>query len=155
MSVLNNGAAYLGGVLGLQVNRAAATLPATAQTPYFTVTGGKVLITGIVGEVTTAVQAQATTLQLIATPAAGTAVALSSAATDATGKEAGATITPAATLGGALSISNAGANVLSFGVGFVVRTGTIDLKTVATSTGATKWTVTYVPLDSGAAVVAA
>jgi hypothetical protein len=155
MSVLDDGAAYFKMLLGLKVSRAAATLPATAQTPYFTVAGGKVLLTGLIGIVTTIVQAQATTVQLIATPTVGTAVNLSNATGDVNGKEVGATICLATTLGGTLVVGNAGANAFPIGNYFVVQTGTIDFKTGATSTGATKWILSYIPLDAGATVVAA
>jgi hypothetical protein len=154
MSVLDDPAAYFKLLLGFRVNRNAATLPATAQTPYYTVAGGKVLITGITGIVTTAVQAQATTVQLIATPTVGTAVNLSNATGDLNGKEIGSTICLATTLGGTLVVGNAGANVFPIGNYFVVQTGTIDFKTGATSTGATRWVLSYIPLDSGASVVA-
>lgn len=147
-------AQYRNLLFGKKVDRAAAALPQTAQTAYFTVAGGRVLITGIIGEVTTAVQAQATTVQLIATPTTGTAVNLSNSTGDVNGKEIGATITLATTLGGTLVVNNAGANLVAPNY-FLVRTGTIDFKTAASSTGATKWTLFYVPVDDGASVVAA
>lgn len=155
MGVLDNLAGVRLAMFGGKVDRTAATLPATAQTPYFTVAGGRVLITAMIGEVTTAVQAQATTVQLIATPTSGTAVNLSNATGDVNAKEVGATIALATTLGGTLVVNNAGATVLPLVNGFVVRTGTIDFKTGATSTGATKWSLFYVPIDAGATVVAA
>jgi len=155
MSALNDLVAFRKMLLGLKVDRAAAALPQTAQTPYFTVTGGRILITNLIGEVTTAIQAQATTVQLIATPTSGTAVVLSNATGDINGKEVGSTIALAATLGGTLVVNNAGATVLPLANLFVVRTGTIDFKTIASSTGATRWSLFYVPLDDGAAVVAA
>lgn len=142
-------------LFGNKVDRAAAALPQTAQTPYFTVTGGRVLVTAIIGEVTTVIQGQATTVQLIATPGSGTAVNLSNSTGDINGKEVGATIALATTLGGTLVVNNAGATVLPLVNAFVARTGTIDLKTVASSTGATKWSLFYVPLDNGASVAAA
>lgn len=153
MSVLDDGTAYFKMLLGLKVARAAATLPATAQTPYFTVAGGKVLITGLIGIVTTIVQAQATTVQLIATPTVGTPVNLSNATGDLNAKEVGSTICLATTLGGTLVVAVAGANTFPIGNYFVVQTGTIDFKTGATSTGATKWYLSYLPLDAGATVV--
>jgi len=156
MAVLTPGAVLRKIALGTTVLRTAASLPQTAQTPYFTVSGGRVLITSMIGEVTTAIQAQATTVQLIATPTTGTAVNLSGSTGDINGKEIGATIAlPATATTGALLVSNAGANVTPLGYYTVVRTGTIDFKTGASSTGATKWLLTYVPLDDGASVVAA
>lgn len=155
MSVLDDPAAFFKMLLGFRVDRALATLPQTAQTPYFTVSTGKVLITNILGIVTTAIQAQATTVQLIATPTSGTAVNLSNATGDINGKEVGSTIALATTLGGTLVVGNAGANVLPMSNYFVVSPGTIDFKTGASSTGATRWVLSYIPLDAGAKVVAA
>lgn len=144
------------GTLGVTATRAAATLPQNVQTPYFTVAGGRVLITSLIGEVTTVVQAQSTVVQLIATPTTGTAVNLSNATGDINGKEVGATIVPSTTLGGTLVVANAGANILAMPQpGLLVRTGTIDFKTVVSSTGATKWFLTYIPVDDAATVVAA
>lgn len=155
MSVLNDPVAFRKMLWGLKVDRAAAALPQTAQTPYFTVAGGRVLINAILGEVTTVIQGQATTVQLIATPTSGTAVSLSNATGDINAKEVGATIALATTLGGTLVVNNAGATVLPLANSFVVRTGTIDFKTGASSTGATKWSIFYTPLDDGASIVAA
>lgn len=155
MSVLLDASAFRKSQWGLKVDRAAAALPQTAQTAYFTVAGGRVLINAMIAEITTVVQAQATTVQLIATPTAGTAVNLSNATGDINAKEVGATIALASTLGGTLVVNNAGANVTPLANAFIVRTGTIDFKTGASSTGATKWTLFYVPLDDGATVVAA
>jgi hypothetical protein len=155
VSVIIQGTQLQSILYGTRVDRAAASLPQTAQTAYFTVSGGRVLVTAILGEVTTAVQAQATTVQLIATPTSGTAVNLSNSTGDVNGKEIGATIALATTLGGTLVVNNAGATVLPLVNSFVVRTGTIDLKTAASSTGATKWSLWYVPLDASASVAAA
>jgi hypothetical protein len=155
MSVLNDPVAFRKAIYGLKVDRNAASLPQTAQTAYFTVAGGRVLLLAMIGEVTTIIQAQATTVQLIATPTTGTAVNLSNATGDINGKEVGSTIALATTLGGTLVVNSAGATVLPLVNSFVVRTGTIDFKTGASSTGATKWSLFYVPLDDGASVVAA
>lgn len=155
MSVIIQGTQLQSILYGTRVDRNAAALPQTAQTPYFTVTGGRVLITAMLGEVTTVIQGQATTVQLIATPTTGTAVNLSNSTGDVNGKEVGSTVALAATLGGTLVVNSAGATVLPLVNSFVVRTGTIDLKTAASSTGATKWSLWYVPLDASASVAAA
>jgi hypothetical protein len=155
MSVIIQGTQLQAVMFGTRVDRSAASLPQTAQTAYFTVSGGRVLVTGILGEVTTVIQGQATTVQLIATPTTGTAVNLSNSTGDINGKEVGATVALANTLGGTLVVNNAGATVLPLVNAFVVRTGTIDFKTGASSTGATKWSLWYVPLDASASVAAA
>ena len=61
---------------GLKVDRPTATLPQTTAHALFTVVGGRVAITQIVGEVTTIIQTQANNTKLTATPDIGTAVDL-------------------------------------------------------------------------------
>lgn len=142
-------------LLGQKVDRATANLPQTAQAPIFNVVGGRILLTSLVGEVTTAVQAQATTVQLIATPSSGTAVNLTNSTGDVNGKEIGATVVLPTTVGGTAVVANAGANLLTISGLLLLRTGTLDFKTGASSTGQMKWSLTYVPLDDGASVTAA
>ena len=59
MTTLNKLSTYRQQMFGAKVDRAAASLPQTAQTAYFTVAGGRVLVTAIIGEVTTIIQGQA------------------------------------------------------------------------------------------------
>lgn len=140
--------------LGFRVDKTSATLPATTTQNIFTVAGGRVLIKGLLGEVTTIIQAQATTLKVTAAPTVGTAVDLTSTV-DINAKEAG-TLLLAECDGTALVAANAGAGMSGIGEPFaIVNTGVIRIATGATSTGATKWTLWYVPLDEGASVVSA
>lgn len=137
-------------------NRVAATdysLVSETKT-LFNVTGGKVLITSLVGVVTTTITV-ANTVKLQANPTTGTTGDLC-AATDI-----GTTDTPAGDL---LSFQGLKGDSLLFGVGCVptlkqpvaVNTGTIEQVTTGTSPdGAITWVLTYVPLDNGAAVTAA
>lgn len=147
--------------LGFSVARNAAVLPATATTAYFTVAGGRVIITSLVGTCTTVCSATATTLAIGTTPTSGTASTTSIATAVAiTSKEVGTHVAVAASsgVGGALIVgTNASTPVYlpAQGVGFVLSAGTIDFTTSATNTGAFKWNLTYLPLDAGATVVAA
>lgn len=147
-------AEQLGGRMGEHyvTNRAPATLPATAGTAYFTVTG-KVKIYNIIGEVTTAVQAQANAIKLIATPTVGAAVDLC-ATVESNAAALGSLFTITGTLANAMIKTVSGA-VPSQASPVIVTAGTIDLSTAATNTGATKWTVVWEPLEPGAAVFAA
>lgn len=140
-------------ILGTRVDRAAATIPQTAQSAIFNVTGGRIVVTGLVGEVTTVIGGTATTLKVTGNPAVGSDVDLTSA-TAITSKEVGSLITLPLTLGSGLVVNSAGAGQLPSG-GFVVPVGTIDLVTSASTTGAIKWSLTYVPWDDGGAVTAA
>jgi len=134
------------------VSRTTATLPATTQTPYFTVTG-RVLVTQIVGEVTTEVQAQACNMDLWSNPTVGADVALC-AVVDINGDAVGTLYAITGTVTDAMISATSGAFTAQASA-LVVTAGTIDLKTSATNTGATKWTLHYIPLDSGSTVVAA
>lgn len=139
--------------LGFRVVRAAATLPATTATAYFTVSGGRILLTSILGEVTTIVQTQINNMKLISNPTTGTSVdmcAVLDISADEVGCLYGITGVPADALIG----TNAGlARAMTSRL--VIPIGAIELSCSATNTGATKWQLTYIPLDDGAYVVAA
>lgn len=143
----------------IQVVRAAATLPATTTDILFRVFGGRVLVHLIVGEVTTVIQAQATTLKITGkkldgTPAAvGTAVDLCATA-DGNAKEVGSLYIPLGS-GAAPVWSNAGSGLGTLGRNaFIQPQGELYITTGATSTGAMKWDLWYQPLDAGAYVAA-
>jgi hypothetical protein len=138
-------------VLGLRVDRALAT-HSGATTAYFTVAGGKVLLTGLVGEITTASGANACSWQH--TPTAGTAQPVS-AALD---------INPAL-VGDALTITGLGNGAMTYNAsatglpmmdvkGVVLTPGSLQFISAAAD-GATKWSLFYVPLEEGAYVTAA
>ena len=138
-------------LLGNRVSKATGTLTA-ATVSLFTVTGGKVLITSIVGQVTTAITV-ANSYKLQANPTTGTVADLV-AATDI-----GTTDTP---VGSLLGFTGVAADSITQGPGAVptlqrpiaVNTGGIEHVSAGTD-GAITWTLTYVPLDDGAAVAAA
>ena len=133
------------------VERATAVLPASTQTPYFTVSG-RVLITQIVGEVTVVFDGTANDIKLIANPTVGADVDLCVALT-VTGDAEGSIYNITGTLTDALVVATSGA-VISQASAVLVTAGTIDLHTTATdTTGSTKWTVHYIPLDEGSTVV--
>ena len=138
---------------GTKVSRSTQTIPQTAQAALFNVVGGRVLITSLVGQVTTVIGGTATTLTIVGNPTVGTDVNIATA-TAITSKEAGSLIGLAGTVGTALNVQSAGAGALPTS-GTVVNVGTVDWLTSASTTGAIKWDVTYVPLDNGASVTAA
>ncbi|MET8766327.1 hypothetical protein [Streptomyces sp. NPDC004658] len=141
--------------VGTKVDRATAALPQTTQSPIFTVAGGRVLVTGLVGEVTTVMGATATNLKVTANPTTGSDVDLAANAA-VTSKEVGSLITLPAASGSALVVKNGGGGgQFPAHNPYVVPVGTIDLVTDASDTGSVKWTLTYVPLDNGATVTAA
>lgn len=145
-----------GASLGIRVDRASAALPQTATGSIFTVAGGRIVVTSLVGEVTTILGATATTVTVVSTPTTGAATTLASA-TAVTSAAVGSWLTLPATLGSALVVTAvAGAVALpSLDLGLLVPVGAIQLTTSASDTGSVKWSLTYVPFDDAAAVTAA
>ncbi|MEV8032277.1 hypothetical protein [Streptomyces sp. NPDC086182] len=139
-------------LFGTAVSKAYTPLAVETKT-LFTITGGKVLITSIVGEVTTAITVAGTS-KLQANPTTGTTGDLC-AATDL-----GTTDTPAGDL---ISFQGLKGDSIVFGVGatptlkqpIVVNVGTIEQVNATGADGGITWTLTYVPLDNGASVAAA
>jgi hypothetical protein len=140
--------------LGINVSRATSNLPATAALNIFTVSGGRILIVSLVGEVTTIIQAQACTVKVTSTPTAGTAVDLSAVSASISALEVGGRLTLPAAAATALVTGNAG-GVIGSQAKWVVGIGNISYTTSATNTGQIKWDLAYVPLDVGSQVVAA
>lgn len=162
MSVIIQGTQLRQIAMGIKVEKAAFTLPASTSTAMFTVTGGRVLVTSLIGEVTTVLGATATNLNVTLDPTGANAVADLAAATvvtsDAVGTLYSVTGAPADLLSAAAVGNTQVPNYVAAVVtaqGFIVPAGSILLKTSATNTGATKWALTYIPYDDGASVAAA
>lgn len=143
-------------LLGNKVEEPAAVLPATATAHLFTVSGGRVVVTGLVGQCTTVCTSTATTVSVGHTPLTGTASTTALAtATAVTSAEVGSLVSLPITKGALLvNVLAGGAAQAPGSGGYVVPPGTIDITTSATNTGAFKWTLTYIPLDNGATVTA-
>ena len=139
--------------LGMRVDRATGTLPQTTQSALFTVTGGRVAITAIVGEVTTVIETKANDTKLVANPTTGTDVDLCTVL-DITADEVGCLYGITGTVGDAMIGANAGATQLPANA-VVVNAGTVDLNCAASNTGSVKWSIFYLPIDDGAYVTAA
>lgn len=139
-------------LLGTAVSKAYTPLVVETKT-LFTIAGGLCLVTSIVGEVTTAITV-ANTVKLQANPTTGTTKDLV-AATDI-----GTTDTPAGNLlsfqglTGDSILTGPGA-VPTIKQGIVVATGTIEQVTATGADGGITWTLTYVPIATGASIVAA
>lgn len=156
MTALNSGVGALLGTYGTLVSRATASLPATTTSTLFTIATGRVLITSILGEVTTVIQTQAnnTKLQFDPTDAGATQdlCAVLDITADAVGTMYSITGTPATAMGDALNFMSSDKMLAR---PLVLKPGGILLNCAATNTGSVKWALTYIPLDSGATVVAA
>lgn len=143
-------------LLGLKVDRATAVLPQTGLGNIFTVSGGRVVITSVVGEVTTVLGSGANSLTIGFAPTVGAG-------------------DPAVLGGGAVSLltapvgthigSNPGGDVFAdlatqAGIalphaGFVADPGSVTVTTTGSVTGSVKWSITYIPYEDAATVAAA
>ena len=136
-------------LLGTKVDKSTGTLAATTI-PLFTIAGGLVAVTSITGRVTTAVTV-ANSYKLQHNPTAGTTVDLC-AATDI-----GTTDTAR---GEIFVVSGVRATGLTIGANpravtaVIMDTGQIESVSAGTD-GVILWSVTWVPLDTGATLVAA
>jgi hypothetical protein len=140
---------------GLLVTKAATALPQTATATLFTVSGGSVLVTSLLGQVTTVIQNSDPVLTLGTAPTTGTADTDGIATTTAlTSAEVGVWVTPLASsgLGGALVVGTLAGSAPWLATPFAVPAGTITWTTTASKTGALKWYLSYIPLDIGASV---
>jgi hypothetical protein len=161
MSVLIQGDQVRAIALGIKVDRATATLPQTATGSIFTVTGGRVVLAAILGEVTTVLGATTTSANLVHTPTVGTVGDLC-AATVVTSDSVGTLYSITGVPADLMSAEKVGGTVVpvDYNTGMPTRqlilpVGAIGLKTTAGNTGSVKWSVVYVPLDNGATVAAA
>lgn len=140
------------------VERATADLPQTADGALFRITGGKVRIISLIGEVTTVIQTQANATKLKFNPS-GTGSDVDLCATlDITGDAVGTHYTITGTLATAMKGDtnlwmSVPANNLAY-PGLVLNSGDIELDCAASSTGKVKWTLEYEVLDAGANVAA-
>lgn len=144
--------------LGTQVTKS-WTLPGAAATnTLFTVAGGLVLITLLVGQVTTLIGSTATNLSLgLGTPGVGGTLDTDGigTATAITSQEVGTLIGPIASsgLGGGLAVGPLAGSAVFAPTPFAVNSATLTATTSANAGGGViNWYVNYIPLDAGATV---
>jgi hypothetical protein len=135
-----------------RVERATDTLPAGVAEALFTVTGGRIVVYQIVGEVTTVIQTQANATKLIHTVGTGTDTDLC-AVLDITGDEVGTLYGITGTFADAML--GAGQALPGQTSPIVLKPGDIELSCAATNTGSVKWSLYWAPLDDGVSVAAA
>jgi len=140
---------------GKKVTRVAADVFDGTQIPLFTVAGGRVLILGIVGEVSAfAIDAGASNASLVSNPTVGTDMAMC-AVLDINADEVGTIYSITGTVTDALS-GGSGGGAMFADRGIVVPEGTIDILTVAdVGTGGAlgAFDIWWLPLDTGATLV--
>jgi hypothetical protein len=128
-------------------------LPQTTTLDLFTVSGGRVLVFLVLGQVTTVIQNQANNTKLIAHPTAGSDVDIC-AVVDIANLEVGGKLIAPNVAATALGKSLAGASFGAYGF-TILDPGVLRLSCAASNTGQVKWTLFYAPLDPGASVAAA
>ena len=135
---------------GRSVTKATGTLT-VATLPLFTIAGGLVAVTSLIGRVTTTISTAGTTT-LVHNPTTGTTVDLV-ASTD---------LGTTDTVAGEILVVD-GLKTSTFVIGalgmqkwpIIMETGQIEQVTGTGANGAITWALTYIPLDNGASVVAA
>lgn len=129
-----------------------------ATSGVFVITGGRILLLGLVAQITAAVQATATTFKFTSAPATGTATDLTSNATDLTGAEIGSLYGLATTgpgSGNAGQLVKSGFLALPQTARAVVPPGTITVTYGGTAaTGAAQYDLLWSALDPAARVTA-
>lgn len=147
--------------LGIRVRRAAAQLPQTATASIFTVTGGRIRVQQLIGEYTVAAGLGANTLivSYLASQAGAAALAWSIASAAQASAIKGVHLWLPAAAASALS-SDVAAPVGAGGVipilNQVCPPGAVRLQATGNNPEArVMWDLYYVPIDTGAKVVAA
>jgi hypothetical protein len=132
-------------LLGTKIEKSAALIAGVSTKDMFTVTGGRVCVTALVGEVITAdIGANASNLTVNSDPTVGltgvigAAVAMASAVV-------GTTFSLTGNPGDAI-VKNTGV-ALTCTSPVIIPVGAITLATSGTNTGSMKWTIWYYPVD--------
>jgi hypothetical protein len=136
----------------LILERPTAALPQTTTGSLFRITGGKVRIKSIVGEVTTVIQTQANDTKLLFNPAGTGSNIDMCAVLDITADAVGTLYSITGTLATAMKSTSvwlvAPADDIA-APGMVLAPGDIVLSCAASNTGNVKWTINYEPVDEG------
>ncbi len=135
--------------------RATAALPQTADGALFRITGGKIRVTSIVGEVTTVIQTQANATKLKHNPS-GTGADVDLCGTlDITADAVGTMYSIVGVVATAMKSTTLWAVLPADNIpwpGLILGPGDIELDCAASNTGSVKWTLTYELVDAGAVV---
>lgn len=137
------------------LERATAALPQTTAGALFRITGGKILVKGIYGEVTTVIQTQANNTKIIFNPSGtGSSIDLC-AVLDISAKAVGIILSIVGVLATAMKATSIWCVVPADNIaapGLVLGPGDIELSCAASNTGNVKWTLVYEAVDAGANV---
>jgi len=138
--------------LGIKVEKTATALGASGTT-LFTVAGGRILMTGLVGECTVAVDG-GNALKMVANPTLSTAPDTDlCTAVDMTLADIGDLLSLTGAPGDGFLVAHKGAVQMIENKGIILQEGTLDIAAASTTAGTFKWTMFYVALDVGAYAV--
>ena len=158
MSVLNPNKAFAQGIVGNVVSKSTGVL-ANGTTNLFTIATGRVLVLGILGEVTTVIGSTASNAKLVYNPTAAgtsfdlcTAVAITSDAVKQSYHLAG----NVGTVGALLVTGEVGQSNPIFALPLSLSPGVVEQNLSADPVGGViQWLAWWVPIDDGATLVAA
>lgn len=145
-------------LLGSLVSKGTGVV-ANGTTSLFAISGGRVVVTSLIGRVTVAIGSTASNCKLVYNPTAAgtsfdlcTAVAIETDAVEQTYYIAGSVASPGALLvGGAVGQANG-----VFSSPYILQAGAIEQNLSADPVGGQiTWSLTYLPYDDGASVAAA
>lgn len=136
---------YLQNSTGIKVDRDTDTLPQTAQDDIFVITGGRVLLKGLVGIVTTVIGATASNLKVTSNPTVGADVDIAANVAIANDPVGTMYTLPAAF---ATALSKGNAVIMPAVEGIILSPGTLDIITSGSTSGAIQWSALYVPFDA-------
>ena len=141
------------------VTRESDTLPESTDEALFSITGGKVRVKEIVGEVTTVIQTQANDTKLKFNPSGTGSDTDICAALDISADAVGTLYTITGDFSDAMKESGgvwaAETDNVMEQMGIVLGPGDIEIDCAATNTGEIEWSVVYEPIDVGAQIHAA
>lgn len=140
-------------IWGARLDRAAALLPQTTNTPYFTVSGGRVIVNMLLGQVTVVLVAGTNNAKWIAVPTTGSNVDLC-ATVDTASLEVGGKLVVPGVAATAMTKANAGA-IIAASNSIIVDPGTLNFSCDASKAGQIKWSIFWTPFDDGAFIVTA
>jgi len=143
-------------LLGSYATKATAALPQTTDGALFTVTG-RVLVTSLIGEVTTVIQTQANNTKLKFNPDGTGADTDLCAVLDISADAVGSQYSLTGTVANAMTVGlwTLGPNLVIQSPGIFLNDGSIELDCAASNTGSVKWDITYIPYSSDGAIASA
>lgn len=137
---------------GAHYDRPATALPQGTHAALFTVTGGRVLVNMLLGQVTSIIGG-ANATKLTSYPLGGSPVDLCTTV-DINGLEVGGKVIVPGIAASALVKANAGA-ITAPSTSITVAEGAIHLDCAGSVTGAMQWSIWWTPFDDGAQLAVA